>query len=150
MARRLIISMAAASLLMTPAPAMASDSLQPGAFVGARFRLSFAKRTEARPLVGLAIAPTMSRISSDGRRRTTFGEGLALNFGKRAKPSLTLAGAPAAETLRLESGGKAATGRRLGVSDLGWVAIGLSTAAAAGGIYLLIQFEEYRRSEDPS
>lgn len=112
-------------------------------------RLPLGKRAEERPLVGLAIAPTLSRVSSDGRVQTRFGEGLALNSGRHAKPSLPLAGAPAGEALGLQARGKAATtGEKLGVSGLGWIAIGLGTAVAAGGIYYLILLEEARRNDD--
>jgi hypothetical protein len=149
--RTLIISLAVASLLATPGHAMALDyqaELRPGAFVGARLRLPLGKRAEERPLVRLAIAPTLSQISSDGRVQTAFGEGFALNLGRHAKPSLTFAGVPAAEVLGLESRGKTATGEKLGVSGLGWVAIGLGTAAIAGGIYYLILVEQARRNTD--
>lgn len=133
--RKLIISLALASLLATPVQAVTPADrvdFRAGGFVGARLRLPLGKRAEERPLVGLAIAPTLSRVSNDGRVRTTVGEGLALNFGRHAKPSLTLAGKPAGEALGLKSEGKAETGPKLGISTAGWVAIGVGAAVLVG------------------
>ena len=140
MGRKLILSLVLASLLATPGQAVTpADQVdfRAGGFVGARLRLPLGKRAEERPLVGLAIAPTLSRISNDGRVRTAVGEGLALNFGRSAKPSLTLAGRPAAEALGLKSEGKAETGQKLGISTVGWVAIGVGAAVLVGGAILV-------------
>lgn len=154
MGRKLIISLVLASVLATPGQASTPADrvdFRAGGFAGARLRLPLGKRAEERPLVGLAIAPTLSRISNDGRVRTTVGEGLALNFGRHAKPSLTLAGRPAGEALGLKSEGKAETGQKLGISTVGWVAIGVGATALASGIYLLIQLDcDGRCAEDPS
>ena len=148
MRRELIFSLAAASLLATPAQAMTSDSFKPGAFIGARLRLPLGKKIDERPLAGLTIAPTMSRISSDGRLRTTFGEGLALNFGRNAKPALTLAGKPAGQAIGLKSEGKTDTGQKLGISTVGWAAIGVTVVAVAGGAYFVhLAIEADKNSE---
>ena len=105
-----------------------------GAFVGARLQLSLGGNRAAKPRAALAIAPTQSRISSDGVVRTRIGEGFALNLSPRAKPSLTLAGIPAGQVLGLQRQRQAEADNRLGISTGGWIAIGVGTAAVAGAL----------------
>jgi len=79
----------------------------------------------------------MSRIPSTGMVHTEIGDGLALSFGPRSKPVLTLAGVRADVALGLHRNGDPNAGRKQGVSAGGWVAIGLGSAAIiAGGLYL--------------
>ena len=139
--RKSVFFVTLTTLIMTPVQAAdwqtQSADTRPGVFVGGRMQLSLGGKAAARPRASLAIAPTLSRTSSTGVVRTNIGEGLALNFGARSKPTLTLAGVRADSALGLRPQGKADAERKLGVSDAGWVAIGLGAAAIiAGGLYL--------------
>jgi len=131
-----------ASALVT-SPVQAADwrsqttDVRPGAFVGARVQIPLGGRAAARPRASLTLAPTMSRISSTGMVRTEIGDGLALSFGPRSRPELTLGGIRADTALGLHRNGDPNAGRKHGVSAGGWVAIGLGSAAiVAGGLYL--------------
>ena len=55
--------------------------------------------------------------------KTTIGEGIALNLGR--KPTLTLAGVPADQALGLRPSNEVDAGQKMGVSTGGWIAIGL-------------------------
>ena len=130
------------SALVT-SPVQAADwrsqttDVRPGTFVGARVQIPLGGRAAARPRASLTLAPTMSRISSTGMVRTEIGDGLALSFGPRSKPELTLGGIRADTALGLHRNGDPNAGRKHGVSSGGWVAIGLGSAAIiAGGLYL--------------
>jgi hypothetical protein len=145
------MSLALASLLAAPGQAvtpMDRVDFRAGGFVGARLRLPLGQGAEERPLVGLAVAPTLSRVSSDGRVQTTVGEGLALNFGRQMKPTVTLAGRPAGEAIGLKSEGKAATGQKLGISTVGWVAIGVGAAILVGGAILVAPWIKCKTDSD--
>ena len=141
MGRQLVISLLSASLLATPVQAMPSEfqtvDVKPGAFVGARFRLPLGERANRKPRAELAIAPSASRISGRGFIRTDVSEGFALGVSPRSKPTLTLAGERADRVLAMKSGRNLDPNRKLGVSDVGWVAIGVGVLAVAAGAYVL-------------
>lgn len=80
--------------------------------------------------------------------RTRFEEGVAFNFGRNGKPFVTLAGTPAVEALGLKPGGKTRTGQKLGVSDAGWIGIGLGAVAIGAGVCYLIVLDEARDNSD--
>jgi hypothetical protein len=70
------------------------------------------------------MAPTLRSASSDGRVQTRFGEGLELGFGRsRQGVALSLAGRP------LTGSDRNLPQNRVGVSTLGWVAIGVGAVA---------------------
>lgn len=139
--RKSIISLLAASLLATPAQAMTSEfrtaEVRPGAFVGARVKLPLDKRTKRKPRAELAIAPAQSRISSRGFVSTDVGEGFGLGLSPGFRPTLTFAGERADRMLRMQSGGDVGSNKKLGVSDAGWVAIGVGVLAVAAGAYVV-------------
>jgi len=147
-----VLSLLSASLLATPVQAMGADfqaaDVRPGAFVGARFKLPLGERTERKPRAELAIAPTQSRISSRGFVRTDFGEGFGIGLSPGSKPSLTIAGIRADRALGLKRGGVIGSGRRLGVSDAGWVAIGVGVLAVAAGAYVAHVAIEAEKNSD--
>ena len=127
--------MIATGLFSTPLQAADWSVAQPGTFVGAR--LTIGGRTGGRPSAALTIAPTQHRISNGGMTSMRFGEGLALNLTRGAKPTLTLAGVRADTALGLHRNGDVNADKKLGVSSGGWVAIALGSAAiVAGGLYL--------------
>jgi hypothetical protein len=129
-----IAPIAAAGLLASamPADAASGDSaFRTGAFVGARVQMSFGGKAERRPTAALAIAPTRSRLSSDGMIRTRIGDGLALNLPPRAKPMVTLAGVRADSALGFRQSGTVDPDRKAGISTGGWIAIGAGVVVAA-------------------
>ena len=152
--RKICVAAIAASVLTAPGHAASwqqsvssdfqtsSASVRTGAFVGARFVTSLGPRTSARAQISLA--PTISRTSGNGMVSTKFGEGLALNFGARARPSLTIAGTRADVALGLNQRGSVDGENKLGISTGGWVAIGLVTAAVVG----YVAFAAYVREKE--
>ena len=64
--------------------------------------------------------------------RTTVGEGLALNFSPRSKPTLTLAGVRADRVLSLAASEDDDSKR--GVSTGVWIAIGVAAAVGVGAL----------------
>jgi len=136
--------LAGATLLLTPVQAAAaqfeSANTRTGAFVGARFQMSLGGKARSKPRAALTIAPTLSRLSSQGELRTTIGEGMAFNFESR--PKLTLAGVPADQALGLRSTEGVDAKHKLGLSKGGWIVIGVGVVAIAGGIYFLHEVRE--------
>jgi len=134
--RKIVISIVSASVVAAPLQAAAwqdqGSEARRGAFIGAQFRISFGGRDRPQPHAQLAIAPTQTRISGSGLVRTRIGEGLALRFSPGDKPTLNLAG----------------SGRKLGISNGGWIAIGLGVAALAGGVYLLHLIDEAEKNSE--
>lgn len=132
MCRMFTLAVAAALLSV---PAQAADfqggmgDAHAGAFVGARFRLTLGASVPTRPQAALTVAPTQSYRSGNGRTVTHFGEGVALDFANR-NPTLTLAGVPADVALGLRQDGSLEAKQKLGISTLGWVAIGTVAVAA--------------------
>jgi len=139
--RQLVISLLTVSLLATPVQAMSSEfqtgNVKPGVFVGARFKLPLGERTKSTPRAELAIAPSQTRISSRGFVRTDVGEGFGLGVSPGSKPTLNLAGERADRALGIKSGRNVGLTRKLGVSDVGWVAIGVGVLAVAAGAYVV-------------
>ena len=82
---------------------------------------------------GLALAPTVHSLRSDGSLRTRFGEGMELGLTDRKNPQLSLAGRPVSQ---LVAGPQGPEGQKLGISTLGWLAIG-SVVVIVGGLALL-------------
>jgi hypothetical protein len=151
--RKLIFSLAGgASFLLAPVEVAAAQyeaiDVRPGTFAGARFQIAFGGKQASKPRVALAIAPTMTRISDGAGVRTSIGEGIALNFGR--KPTLTLAGVRADQALGLTPSNDADAKHKLGVSTGGWIAIGVGVVAVAGGLYFahLVYKAEHNPDDD--
>lgn len=132
----MIRSLAIASLISTQfvaGPASAAELLRDGAptttetgsFAGARVRLAIGPQERRAPLrAGFVMAPTLRSAAGDGRVDTRFGEGLELGFGRsRRGVALSLAGRP------LTGSDRAPQGSRVGVSTIGWIAIGVGALA---------------------
>ena len=84
-----------------------------------------------RPQAGLAL--TSSLRSADGTR-TRFAKGVEFGFAGDETPRLSLSGVPVS---RLAEGRPGPDGRKMGVSTLGWVAIGVGVLAA--GFFTMVQ-----------
>ena len=136
--RKAIIGVVLATLVTAPIQATGWDNqtsdVRPGAFIGARVQLPLGGNVPARPRAALAIAPSLSRISEDGRVDTRIGEGLALNFESRSKPTLTIAGVRADRAVRDGAG----TSDGSGISTGGWIAIGVGTVVVVGAVGLAL------------
>lgn len=126
-----IAALVAAQLASVAQPAMAADLVQQetprmGAFAGARLRIPLGGAREERRLrAGLTLAPTMRNQGADGASRLSFGEGLEFGIAGREPARLSLAGVP---VNRLARSGTGPDGQRLGISTIGWIAIGVGTA----------------------
>jgi hypothetical protein len=131
--RKMLTIVAATALLSMPAQAAdlqgGSGETRTGGFVGARLQLALDARRPTRPRASLAIAPTQSHRAAAGGVVTRFGEGVALDF-TGPKPSLMVAGRPAAVALGLREQGRVGSGRKLGMSTTGWIAIGAAVTVA--------------------
>ena len=130
MKKLLIASFLSAQVLASATPAMAqnfntSRETEAGAFGGVRLRIPFGGSAQREPVrAGLAFAPTVRTEYSDGRSRTRIGEGLEFGFAGRGPTQFSLAGTP---VNRLVQGRTGPDGQRLGVSTVGWIAIGVGT-----------------------
>jgi len=137
--RPLVILAAAAALLSVPAQAADLPGFpgeaQAGAFAGVRLRLAIGSSVVA-PQAALTIAPTQYNRAADGRASRRFGEGVALDFAG-PRPALMLAGVPADVALGLRAEGGVDSKERLGISTLGWVAIGAVAVAAVVAVTTL-------------
>ena len=126
-----IVAFVAAQMLGAAQPAAAADLVaqeapQMGAFAGARLRMPLGGAREERQVrAGLTLAPTMRSHNADGASRLRFGEGLEFGFTGREPLRLSLAGTP---VNRLTQGRAGPDGQRLGVSTIGWIAIGVGAA----------------------
>ena len=127
-----IISALCAVQIAAAGPAIAAD-LQPergmgsarlGAFAGARLSVPLGGGSET-PRAGLTL--TSSLRSAEGSR-LRFARGLELGFAGSDEPHLSLSGRPVAQLVQGRTG---PDGRKLGVSTLGWVAIGVGVMAVA-------------------
>ena len=149
--RRILSAIVTGALIAAPLTSAGSQSMaiaRPGAFVGARFQLPMGGEKSRAPRATLAIAPTQSRISSDGMIRTRIGEGLALNFGTKSGPTITLAGVRADKAFASQSARQLDATKKLGVSTGGWVAIGVGVAVLTGGVYFAYLVHEVAKSHD--
>ena len=114
----------AASMLASAASAASYSSdpaqIRAGAFVGLRLEAPLGRHAKSKPKAGLALAPTRSRISSDGAVSTRIGEGLALNLSPGEPPRLGFG-----------PGDREGPKRKLGLSTGKWVAIGAGVVVVA-------------------
>lgn len=130
--RKLLISaFVAGQILGSAAPAFAQAyspvrETETGTFGGLRVRIPFGSAARESVRAGLAFAPTTRTDHQDGRVRTRIGEGLEFGMVGRAPLQFSLAGTP---VNRLAQGRTGPDGRKLGVSTLGWIAIGVGVAA---------------------
>jgi hypothetical protein len=131
--KRLMIMAAIGGQLMAAAqPALAAEfaeqrTQQMGAFAGLRVRMPLDGHVEQRQLrAGLALAPAMHSRAMNGESRLRIGEGLELGLAGDEPVHLSLAGTPVSQLARGPAG---PDGRRMGVSTLGWIAIGIGAAA---------------------
>lgn len=121
---------------LAAAPAMAASlerletsAVRAGAFAGARVRVHFGGRDSGRTLAGVGIGPVRTAQASDGRIRTSFGEGVSFGFaGNAAQPRLSLAGR-SIEDMRLQADGKGGD-----VPTWAWVAGGVVLVLGAAFI----------------
>jgi hypothetical protein len=131
--RKLIVSgIIATQLAALTAPAAAADlhqervgaPNQTSAFAGARLRVSLGGGRE-RPQIGLAIT-SVRRSGASGELR--FARGLELGSAGEGPIRLSVSGTPVS---RLGGGRPGPEGRRMGVSTIGWVAIGVGVLAVS-------------------
>jgi hypothetical protein len=123
-----------ASIALLSMPASAADwrslpeMTRPSGFAGARVKLSLGGTSKTPLSAQLTIAPARSSVTDYGMVRTDVGEGVGLELAG-AKPTLMIAGRSSQELAEAK--------RKMGVSTVGWVAIGVGVAAAVvGGLYL--------------
>jgi hypothetical protein len=129
--RKVMIAALIAGQLLTGAPAVAQSyapvrETETGAFGGVRLRIAFGGPAREPVRAGLVFAPTARTDYQDGRVRTRIGEGLEFGMVGREPLQFSLSGTP---VTRLVQGRTGPNGRRLGVSTLGWIAIGVGVAA---------------------
>ena len=136
--KTLLITALATTQLAAARPALATGfttlaEQQAGAFGGVRVRLPLdGPRSRQRIRAGLTLAPTLHSRTMQGDSRLRIGEGLELGAAGRERVSLSLAGTPVS---RLTEGGRRPDGERLGVSPLGWVAIGTGIVAVGAAVW---------------
>ena len=128
-----IAALLAAQLAIAAQPALAADLgdqrsagiQRQGAFAGARLRIPLNGTNAGKAQAGLTVAPILQGRQADGSIRTRFGEGLELRLSGTAKPQLAFGGRTLAQ---LTQGRAGPTGRKAGISTIGWVAIGVGVA----------------------
>ena len=128
-----IAALIAAQIAVTAQPAMAASlgdengavAARQGAFAGARLRIPLDGTRARKAQAGLAVAPVLQGRGADGRTLTRFGEGMELRLVGAQKPELALGGRSLAQ---LTEGRTGPDGRKMGVSTLGWIAIGVGVA----------------------
>lgn len=135
-------ALAAAQIALAAQPAAAAELQreasgpnQIGSFVGARVRVPIGA-TREKPHAGLAFTATQ-RAGETGTLR--FSKGLELGFSGGDKVRLSLAGRPVSQ---LRQGAGAPTGRKLGVSPIGWVAIGVGVAVIGTAVWFYAEMSE--------
>ena len=125
-----IAAFAAAQVVATAQPALAAELVsepaagaqQRGAFAGARIRVPLGE-TKGKMQAGLALAPT---LRNGEKAELRFGKGVELGIAGKDKLRLALGGRPVSQ---LASGRAGPDGKKLGVSTIGWVAIGVGALA---------------------
>ena len=130
MKKLLAVALIASQVLGTTAPAFAQGyaparETEAGTFGGVRVRIPFGGGAREEIRAGLAFAPTARTDYQDGRVRTRIGEGLEFGVVGRQPLQFSLAGTP---VNRLAQGRAGPEGRRLGVSTIGWIAIGIGAS----------------------
>lgn len=125
-----------------------SATVQSGTFAGARIRLSLGGKEQDRKFrAGLTLAPTLRSQTISGQTQTRIGEGLELGFTGKRPLTLSLAGRPVSNLL--PGGAKSDDERRLGISTVGYVAIGAGVALVVGAV-LFADAVHDSRENDPS
>jgi len=109
-----------------------TTSSRMGAFAGARLSLPLGPGKARKMRAGVSVAPMMQGQRPDGSVRTRFGEGLEFGVSGDEKVGLTFA--PLARIAEAKAEKK---GRKLGISTLGWAAIG-SVVVIVGGLAILV------------
>lgn len=133
MKRVLIASLVATQLSSSPAVAATIEDYAPaaqtrgGAFAGARLRVTLGGRDAGEARAGLTLAPLSESRAENGAPALRFADGVELGVRSGEPLSLSIAGAPASRLVESPAG---PTGRRLGVSTIGWIAIGVGAVAA--------------------
>lgn len=130
MKKLLIDTLIAGQVLTTAAPAFAQNyspvrETETGAFGGVRLRIPFGGPARESVRAGLAFAPTTRADHQDGRVQTRVGEGLEFGMVGREPLQFSLAGTP---VNRLAQGREGPNGQRMGVSTIGWIAIGVGAS----------------------
>ena len=130
-----IAALLGAQLAVAAQPALAADLTEtrthhPGAFAGLRVHVPLDGNTRQRQIrAGLTVAPTLHSRTAGGESRLRIGEGVELGVNGSGPVRFSLAGTP---VNRLAPGGTGPDGQRLGVSTLGWIAIGVGAAVVIG------------------
>jgi hypothetical protein len=132
MKRLTLAVLVAGQLLAAAQPAFAAEltehrTREMGAFAGLRLRMPLDGNVQQRQLrAGLTVAPTMHSRTMNGESRMRIGEGLELGLTGDQPARVSLGGIPVSQ---LAQGPAGPDGRRMGVSTIGWIAIGLGAAA---------------------
>ena len=127
----------ASLMASTPAAAqnagmLATTSTEAGAFAGARLRLRLGGKSMPRPEFGVTFAPMLRAASADGRVRMRFGEGAGFGIAGGEPARLSLGGRPVLSfTERRVELDKT---NAMGVSTIGYVAIGAGVALVVGAL----------------
>jgi hypothetical protein len=148
MKRVLIAALLAGQLTAAAQPAFAAGLAEPsrsemGAFAGLRVRMPLDGNAGQRQLrAGLTVAPAMHSRTANGESRLRIGKGLELGLAGDQPLRLSLGGSPVAQ---LAQGPMGPDGRRMGVSTVGWIAIGVGAAAL---VTFGLGYVVYRNSDD--
>jgi hypothetical protein len=125
------LSLVAQPLAAAELPREAGTQIERGTFVGARFRIPLG-RSEEKAHAGLALTATQR---TSGRAELRFAKGLELGYAGGDALRLSLHGQAVS---RLVQGKAGPEGRRMGVSTVGWVAIGAGVIVLTiAGAYVL-------------
>ena len=127
--------------LISAQPVMAADlgdtgasrTQRHGAFAGARLRVPLGSGHDEKVRAGLTVAPMAQSRGSDGSIRTRFGEGMEFGLAGREKAGLRIGGRSIAQ---LTEGRTGPDGKKLGISTLGWIGIGVGVAIV--GTYAIL------------
>ncbi|HEX6374580.1 MAG TPA: hypothetical protein VFZ91_02560 [Allosphingosinicella sp.] len=125
-----------AQIAFAAQPAMAADLPREASsgpnhvatFVGARIRVPLGA-TKEKPRAGLAFTATQ-RSGDTGTLR--FSKGMELGFAGDDKVRLSVGGKPVSQ---LTQGGATPDGRKLGVSTLGWIGIGVGVVVIGTAVW---------------
>ena len=132
MKKLMIAALLGGQAMVAAQPAFAAElaesrSQQSGAFAGLRVRMALDGSAQQRRVrAGLTLAPTLHSRTATGETRLRIGEGIELGIVGREPVRLSLGGTP---VNRLAQGAAGPEGQRLGVSTIGWIAIGVGVAA---------------------
>lgn len=127
-----IAALLAGQALAATQPAFAAElsenrTRQVGAFAGFRLRAPLDGNAQERQVrAGLTVSPVMHGRTMSGESQVRIGEGLELGIAGDQPIRLSLAGTPVSQ---LAQGPAGPDGRRMGISTIGWIAIGVGVAA---------------------